>query len=244
MAERLRVQVNRLLLVVLFLLGLPLIVAAERIRRGSGQLVALRVLRTGARLTGVRIVTRSQVEPPGDRPVILVPNHSSPLDIAALVLAYPEIRFVAAADLYRIPLLRGAMRALGTVPVDRHRPRQGRQDLLALVASGAPPLLAIFPEGGIPPAGRRRPFKTGAFALAIDTGALVVPVAIRGTAELLPPGAAFGLRPGEVTVALLDPIDTFGLGPHDRRTLRDRAQSAVLVELGCPPLELEGVETA
>ena len=239
MVIRLRAQLNRVVLVVLFLIGIPLLVAAEKLRAGWGQAVALRMLRAGAWLAGVHVRVEDPAGLPADRPVILVPNHSSPLDVAALLLAYPAARFVAAADLYRIPLLGSAMRALGTIPVDRRRPRKGREDLLTLATSGAPPLLVVFPEGGIPPPGRRRPFKTGAFALAIESGAVVVPVAIRGTAELLPPRAAFGVRPGQVSVQALEGIDTSGLGHYDRRSLRDRAQASVLAALGEEQLGLE-----
>ncbi len=152
------------------------------------------------------------------------------MDIPALLTAVPDVRFVAAAELFRVPLLSSAMRALGTVAIDRHHPAHAREQLGELAhehGAGDDYDLAIFPEGGIAPAGRRLPFKSGAFTLAIETGSTVVPVAIHGTDRVLPPNGRLAARPGVVTIEFLDPVTTAGLLPDDRQVLRDVVQGLV-----------------
>jgi 1-acyl-sn-glycerol-3-phosphate acyltransferase len=222
-----RAQLNRIVVAVGLLVALPAIALAERASPGAGRRLSVRAVHRLARLCGVRFVVRRASSAVIDGPVVFTPNHSSALDIPALLVALPDVRFVAAADLYRNRLLALALRALGSVPVDRRDPRAAAAQLGALARSGTPLCLVVFPEGGIPPAGERRRFKSGAFALAIDTGATVVPVAIAGTDRALPPRAALAVRPGTVTIDLLAPIATDGLTVRDRKALRDQANDAV-----------------
>ena len=191
---------------------------------GRAGRVAGRWVRMVGWLTGVRFqVAGAPAGPPGVMKVV-VANHSSPLDIPALLYAEPNITFVAAADLFRIPLLAAAMSALRAVPVDR---RSGTGVQLELPAGWAASdgVLAVFPEGGISPT--RRPFRRSAFALAIEHGAAVVPVAIHGSGEALPPRAKLGIRPAKVTVEFLEPIPTAGMTLADRYRLSQLAERRI-----------------
>lgn len=141
------------------------------------------------RACGVRFEVKGDVRLLEAGSCVLAPNHSSPLDIPAMLDADPEVRFLAASELFRIPLLASAMRALGTIAIDRHDRTRAYQQLGEVSSSTARLCLTVFPEGGIAPAGTRLPFKNGAFFLAIETGSTIVPVAIHGTAQLLPPVA-------------------------------------------------------
>jgi 1-acyl-sn-glycerol-3-phosphate acyltransferase len=234
----LRSQVNRIVVLTSLLVILPSIVVAEQVRRGAGREVARRGVALVARLCGIRFEVRGQR---GDTKVgaaVFVPNHSSPLDIPAMLVAVPEVRFLAAAELFRIPLLASAMRALGTVPVDRHHPEHGRQQLEEVGrtrSAGSSYDIAIFAEGGIAPAGGRLPFKSGAFSLAIRTGNSVVPVAIHGSDQVLPPHHRLAARPGLVTVELLEAVSTVGLTIDDRQDLRDRVRSLVTAAMATSP---------
>jgi 1-acyl-sn-glycerol-3-phosphate acyltransferase len=224
-----RAQCNRVLVVAALLILLPTVVIGERIRHGSGR----RILRWGisvlATLCGIRFAVRGRS--PLDRQAsVVVPNHSSPMDIPALLWADPDIRFLAAADLFRIPVLAAAMRAVGTVPIDRRDHDRAQDQLNELVnqrSRGAGGSLAVFAEGGIAPKGSHLPFKSGAFSLAIRTATPVVPVAIVGSDQVLAPRGRLLVRPGVVTVAFLDTIDTSGLTLDDRHTLGDHVHDLV-----------------
>lgn len=230
-AEGMRAQVNRVIVAVALLVGLPLVAAAGKVRASAGRAVARGLVAAVARVCGVRFVTRgAEILQPGAS-YVFVPNHSSPLDIPALLMARPDVQFLAGADLFRFRLLAAAMRALGTRPIDRHDAGNARRQIRELMESGGPHRLVVFAEGGIAPAGERLPFATGAFVLAVKAGASVVPVAIHGTDRVLPPRANLALRPGTVTVEFLPPIPTEGKGIRDRRALRDATRDAVIAAL-------------
>lgn len=222
---------NRVVVALALVVVLPLIAAADAVRRGWGRRVALRAVAVVGLICGVRFHVRGADRLEPGRRYVFVPNHSSPLDIPAMLVARPDTRFAAAAELFAYPLLGPALRALGCVPIDRRQPRTARRQLADLARDLSTSSLVVFPEGGIAPAGQRLPFKSGAFMLAIDGRSLVVPVAITGTDQLMPPGARMALRPGTVVVELLEPLGTEGLATRDRGRLRDSAQTAVLAGL-------------
>jgi len=232
-----RARANRIVVVTSLLVLLPIVVVGERLRRGSGR----RLLRWGVSIVAVWCGVRFEVQGrraaahPGS---VLVPNHSSPMDIPALLWAEPDIRFMAAAELFRIPVLAAAMRAVGTVPIDRRDHDRARIQLDAPVAhrtGGGVGDLAVFAEGGIAPAGERLPFKTGAFTLAIRSSSPAVPVAVHGADRVLPPRGHLLVRPGVVVVEFLGPIDTSGLTTEDRHVLRDHVHDRVGAALDAVP---------
>jgi 1-acyl-sn-glycerol-3-phosphate acyltransferase len=139
-------------------------------------------------------------------PCVIVANHRSHADTAALIAALPARRqpaVAAAADYwFRGAVRRGACRALcAAFPV--RRSGGGGADL-----AGAARLLAaghdviIFPEGSRSRDGRTGDFHRGAVRLAMAAGVPLVPAAIIGTGTLLPPSAA-GRRPRRAAVLVL-----------------------------------------
>lgn len=227
MALRLRLAANAVVIALAGGAAMVLVAGAELVRPGLGRRVARIALRVVSVVVGVRIET-SGARPAG-WPMVVVANHDSPVDIAALLMAVPDVRFAAATELFRNPVLAVAMRALDTVPIDRSNPRQARTRLVASQGDAGP--LVVFPEGTIaPPAGRLR-FKTGAFVLAVETGATIAPVAIHGSARALPYGRRLAVRPATVTVEFLPPISTEGCSVVDRKRLRDRAEAAIAAAL-------------
>lgn len=226
-----RVQLNRVIVVIALLVGLPAIAVAGKVHERGGRRIARALIAVVGRVCGVRFVAQGKDRLDPGVSYVFVPNHSSPLDIPALLMARPDVEFLAGADLFRFRLLAAAMRALGTRPIDRHDAGNARRQIRELMEGGGPQRLVVFAEGGIAPAGERLPFATGAFVLAVKAGASVVPVAIHGTDRVLPPRANLALRPGTVTVEFLPPIPTEGKGIRDRRALRDATRDAVVAAL-------------
>jgi 1-acyl-sn-glycerol-3-phosphate acyltransferase len=65
--------------------------------------------------------------------------------------------------------------------------------------------ITVFPEGTRSLDGKLLPFKKGAFFLAAETGAPMVPVVLRGTRQMMPKGT-LKIVPGEAVVEFLEPI--------------------------------------
>ena len=225
-----RVQLNRLIMIIV--LPIALVHTAIAGRRGPevGGRVIRRWVQRMARLTGLRLEAIGQ-PPRAGRPQILVANHSSPLDIPAILAAHPTARFAAAADLFKVPLLAGAMRAVDSLPVDRRSRDGGHLNAPGLDGNSSAPLV-VFPEGGIAPRGQRLAFRRSAFALAIDAGADIVPVAIHHSSRSLPPKGRLGVRPGVVTVEFRPVIPTAGLTHADRFDLCEQARRSICEVLG------------
>lgn len=160
---------------------------------------------------------------------VVVANHLSALDIMACFLAVRlPIRYLAKKELFRIPVLAQGMRAVGIVEVDR----QARSAVHQVVNRQARELiekrrsLIIFAEGTRPRDGSMKPFKKGAFTMAIAGELPVLPVSIHGTREAFPPGQIW-VRGGPVRVVIDPPIPTAGLTMADTSTLRDQTYQVI-----------------
>jgi len=132
---------------------------------------------------------------PATGPVILACNHLSFSDsiFTPLVVAR-RVTFVAKAEYFTGKGLKGRLMrwffsGTGTIPVDRSggKAAQAALDtLLRVLREGG--VAGIYPEGTRSPDGRLYRGKTGVARLALESGALVVPVALLNTDEIQPTG--------------------------------------------------------
>jgi 1-acyl-sn-glycerol-3-phosphate acyltransferase len=160
---------------------------------------------------------------------VVVANHLSTLDIMVCFLAVPlPIRYLAKKELFRIPLLAQAMRAVGIIEVDR----AARSSIHTSVNRQARALLAhnrsliIYPEGTRPRDGVMKPFKKGAFTMAIASQLPILPVSIHGTYEAAVPGKPW-FKGGPVTAIIDAPIETTGLTRANTDVLRDQVREII-----------------
>ena len=88
--------------------------------------------------------------------------------------------------------------------------------------------LILYPEGTRTDDGRLLPFKRGVFHIALRSRLPLVPVAVRGSFEAMPPGA-MSLTPTPIQVTIGQPIETKALTDKDCTALlkdaHDRIQS-------------------
>jgi 1-acyl-sn-glycerol-3-phosphate acyltransferase len=163
------------------------------------------------------------------RSYVVVANHLSTLDIMACLLAVPlPIRFLAKKELFRVPVLAQGMRMVGIIEVDRaargavHSEvnRQSRE----LIEKGRS--LIIYAEGTRPRNGVMKPFKKGAFTMAISSGLPVLPLSIHGSYEAWPPGTPL-VRGGVIKVILDKPVETEGMTTSDTGDLRDQVREVI-----------------
>lgn len=176
---------------------------------------------------GVRLEVIGFENVDANRSYVVVSNHLSNLDIMVCFTAVPvPIRYLAKKELFRIPVLAQAMRAIGMVEVDRQH--RGAATIAAVNRQSSIVIerglsLIIYPEGTRSRDGLPRPFKKGAFTMAVDAGMPLLPVTLVGTFEAWRPESPW-IAGGDVTVVIEPPIETTGLERSDVAELRDRVE--------------------
>ena len=85
----------------------------------------------------------------------------------------------------------------------------------------------IFPEGTRSKTGELRPFKTGAFRLAIEAQVPVLPLAVYGTRDALRKHD-WRLGYAEAEVRVLEPISTEGLTMDDVSALSEQVREVIV----------------
>lgn len=137
--------------------------------------------------------------------VLIAANHASYLDIPLLGCGMGRRAwYLGRSDLFPVPVLNGILQALGWIPVRLGRlDREAFGKAISLIREGK--VVVIFPEGGRSHDGHLREPKAGIGVIVSQTGCPVVPAYLKGTFEVLPPGASWP-RWRPVTVRFGDPI--------------------------------------
>ena len=156
-------------------------------------------------------------------------NHISNIDIPVMVGRLPvSVRFLAKKELFAVPVLGGAMRAIHIVRTDRKAGpmahREINEQVSRVITAGLS--LVIYPEGTRSRDAELMPFKKGAFRIAIDNGMPIVPVTIVGSERVWKPGSKL-IRGGPVRLVIHEPVSTSGLTQNDIGDLRDRVRGIV-----------------
>ena len=177
-------------------------------------------------VAGVEIVMHGTEQLERREARVFAANHVSWYDVFVLATVLPRYKFVAKAELFRIPVFGPAARAVGTVPIERENRKAafGAYEVAARqIREGSS--VVVFPEGT---RGREYPlrqFKKGPFVLAIAAQVPIVPTVVYGSIAVHPRGS-WRIHPGRVHVHLLEPVPTTGLTYDDRdalaRTVRER----------------------
>jgi 1-acyl-sn-glycerol-3-phosphate acyltransferase len=192
---------------------------------------AMFTIRMGVRAGGIRVrIEGAENIPPGES-CIFLSNHVSNLDPPILLPALPGMCSVfLKRSLMRIPLLGTAMRMARFVPVSRGHSREEAQQSVAIAADAlrSGRNIFIFPEGTRSLDGNLLPFKKGAFFLAADTNAPMVPIVIQGTAQMMRKGS-MKVFPGEAVVRFLPALrpQNFSSREELMETVRLEMQAAL-----------------
>lgn len=177
-------------------------------------------------VSGVRLVQHNPERKRGDRHIFVV-NHVANYDVLAAAASFRWIKFVAKAELFKIPLFGRAMLAAGMIPIERANRKAAfgsysvATQRIELGAS-----VAVYPEGTRSGTYPLRPFKKGPFVLAIQAQAPIVPVLVHGQQEVQPKGK-FRVRPGTIHMHYLEEIPTTGMTYEDRDELARRTHEAM-----------------
>ncbi len=173
-----------------------------------------------------------------NQPLILMANHQSYFDIPVLFATLPRTcGMLAKKELYRIPVFRSAMKALGCVAIDRSNRRQSLDSLKEAaeqVRSGRS--IVVFPEGTRSPDGLVHPLKKGPFYLTEMAEVPIVPVGIRGTRAVLSRDGVL-VHPGSVQVTFGRPLMQTAKGHAGREQIRAEVFDALVELSGCGAAE-------
>lgn len=121
-------------------------------------------------------------------PYIVMSNHTSYLDIPAVLRSVPlRLHFIAKKELKTVPFLGWYLMLSDTILIDRKNPGKAKEslaDAARLISNGRH--VAIFPEGTTSKTGQLNSLKKGGFHLAEDSKAYIIPVHIKGTYAIWP----------------------------------------------------------
>ena len=159
-------------------------------------------------------------------PALLTPNHISFIDSTFLMGIVPRrMLAVGKAEYMDSAKTKYLFPAVGMIPLDRSggEASQGALDLAAASLDRGD-LFLIYPEGTRSRDGYLHRGRTGAVRLAARTGAPIIPVGIRGTDLIQPPGAPMPRLGKRCTFNIGEPFDVRALAGTDepsRALLRD-----------------------
>ena len=166
-------------------------------------------------ICGIRYTVRGMDNLP-DTPAILLCKHQSAWETIFLLGAMPRpLIFVLKKELLFVPFFGWALALLRMIPIDRSKARDafaqvvvhGRQRL----ADGQ--WVIMFPEGTRTPVGSQGKYKGGGARLAVETGTVVVPIAVN-SGECWPKNS-FIKKPGLITVSIGPTMPSAGTNAAD-----------------------------
>lgn len=183
------------------------------------------------RIAGEKVtVEGAENIPPGV--CLFAANHTSNADAPAIVGAIPRrIAILGRKSLFDIPVVGMAFRLAKFVPVDRGNRDAALESVkmaVQYIREGFSFL--VYPEGTRSPDGRLQRFKKGSFAIAIEAGVPIVPVACAGAHRIMKKNSLI-VRPGKVTVRFGKPIDASKFTIEQRDDLAQIVHEAIAADL-------------
>jgi 1-acyl-sn-glycerol-3-phosphate acyltransferase len=188
--------------------------------------------RNWLKLCGARIKVRGLENLKDGENYVFISNHRSYLDTATLFAhTSRRIGLVAKKELLKVPILGVGMGFVNIIAIDRtnaERARRSMEKAREVMKQGYS--FGVFTEGTRALPGELLPFKKGAFHLALQTDAPIIPVAIKNTDWLM--GKKTGVaHKGTIEMVLLPPIETKGAENDDLMELLRKTREAIAEEL-------------
>lgn len=163
---------------------------------------------------------------------VIVSNHQSLADIPLLSHLRLDTKWLAKAELFRVPLVGWMLKMAGDVPVDRSVPRQGARAMLRCAKYLRQRCSVVFfPEGGRSLDGEVQPFNEGAFQLAIREQVPILPLVVEGTGKALPSKTWLFGKSRDIQLQVLEAIPVEGWGLKESAALRDAVRQKIVDEL-------------
>ena len=174
----------------------------------------------------VRVSGLSNIKP--GKSYIYMANHQSNFDIPVLLGYLPvQFRWLAKAELFKIPVFGRAMLGAGYVKIDRFNQEsafKSIEEAAQRMKNGVS--VMIFPEGTRSRDGNIRSFKKGGFVMAVDSGVPIVPVILKGTRSIMAK-SSLRINRGAVDLQIAKPIETAGFSRETKEGLMEKVRSVI-----------------
>ena len=159
---------------------------------------------------------------------VMVLNHNSMVDIICIYNLPLVFKWVSKKEVYRIPIVGRLLYAHGDIVINRASAKEAMQLVhergKEWLAKGAS--VAIFPEGTRSKDGEIHNFKAGAFLLAKDAGAPILPIVLNNTNKMMRKGWLMNWR-NHITIKILPPISAEEVAERSVKEVMADVQSSM-----------------
>ncbi|NXE96682.1 PLCA acyltransferase, partial [Menura novaehollandiae] len=179
---------------------------------------------------GIQIVVKGKENLRTKKPLVLVLNHQTSLDIMVMMEILPDRCLpIAKKEILYMGTFGLACWLCGAVFIDRKR----REESISILTQLAHSLhrdnlrVLIFPEGTRSHGGSMLPFKRGAFQLALKAQVPIIPVVLSSYNSFYNQKEK-RFTPGKMIIQILPEVKTLGLGPEDVPKLTEQVRDSML----------------
>lgn len=167
-----------------------------------------------------------------DQVYVIVSNHQSLADIPLITYLRVDAKWMAKAELFRIPVIGWLFRMASDIPVERADRRKAAQAFLQAARYLRQRCsIVFFPEGTRSPDGEVLPFNDGPFQLAIREKVQILPLVVEGSGSALPRNSwIFGGRQ-DIHLRVLHPVSVDGWSAKQTAELNESVRQRIIDEL-------------
>ena len=163
---------------------------------------------------------------------VIVSNHQSMADIPVISHLKLDTKWLAKAELFRLPFFGWMLRMAGDVPVERSDRRKGAKAMLQCARYLRERCSVVFfPEGTRSPDGHVLPFNEGPFQLAIREQVPILPLVVEGSGAALPRNSWIFGGTQEIHLRILEAVSVDGWNIKQVTALRDAVRQRIVDEL-------------
>ena len=138
---------------------------------------------------------------------VMACNHQSMLDIPVIYRSFLHFKWVSKASLFKVPFIGWNLWLNRHIKLERSSMKSQRNMLRKCaehIQNGSS--IMIFPEGTRSRNGELRPFKEGAFLIAMQQKTDIVPMVIDGSYKAFPEKGLFPFRKQKIHLHILPPV--------------------------------------
>ena len=163
---------------------------------------------------------------------VVVSNHQSVADIPVIAHLKLDTKWLAKAELFRLPVAGWMLRMAGDVPIERSDRRKGAIAMMRCARYLRQRCSVVFfPEGTRSRDGRVLPFNDGPFHLAVREQVPILPLVVEGSGAALPRNSWIFGAAQDIHLRILEPVSVDGWNLKQVPALRDAVRQRIVDEL-------------